>query len=252
MKRCPTCGLTLDDSQTFCTNDGTPLVADKSSYDPGATMVAPPGVVQSTQPPQAPPQAQQTGWQSPARPTAPQMFAPVADLNQPVGNRPSKFVPGLIGGVVTGGLALFAGFLPVMAFIGVSLLCIVWSMIGGAVAAKLYVNRSPVPVRSGEGAVVGVVAGAFGALIYATFDTLIAYALQANDIEVFYKGQGQNITGPMFFAVTGIFGAIIVFGLSIVGGIIGVAMFESRKGYHMSVPPPPPPGYGGPMSGGYR
>src|SRR5436305_5371197 len=139
MKRCPTCGLTLDDSQTFCTNDGTPLVTNKSAYDPGATLVAPPGTVQSTQPPQ---QAQQTGWQSPARPTAPQMFAPVADLNQQVSNRPGRFVPGLIGGVVTGGLALFAGFLPVMAFIGVSLLCIVWSMIGGAVAAKLYVNRS--------------------------------------------------------------------------------------------------------------
>ena len=132
MKRCPTCGLTLDDSQTFCTNDGTPLVTEKSAYDPGATLIAPPGALTSTQ---APPPTQQTGWQSPARPTAPQMFSPVADLNQPVGNRPSKFVPGLIGGVVTGGLALFAGFLPVMAFIGVSLLCIVWSMAGGAVAA---------------------------------------------------------------------------------------------------------------------
>jgi hypothetical protein len=249
MKRCPTCGLTLDDSQTFCTNDGTPLVADKSAYDPSATLVAPPGTVQSTQPP---PQAQQTGWQSPARPTAPQMFAPVADLNQQAGNRPSKFVPGLIGGIVTGILALFAGFLPVMAFIGVSLLCIIWSMVGGAVAAKLYVNRSPVPVRTGEGAVVGCVAGAFGALIYSTVDTLIAYGMQAHDIEVFYHGQGQNITGGMFFAITGIFGAIFVFGLSIVGGIIGVAMFESRKSYHMSAPPPPPPGYGGPMSGGYR
>jgi hypothetical protein len=251
MKRCPTCGLTLDDSQTFCTNDGTPLVADKSSYDLGATLVAPPGGAPSTQPPQALPQAQQTGWQAPARPTMPQMFSPVADLHQPAGDRPSKFVPGLIGGIVTGILALFAGFLPVTAFMGVSLLCIFWSLVGGAVAAKLYVGRSPVPVRTGEGAVVGVVAGAFGALIYLTLDTIIAYAIQAHDIEVFYRGQGQNITGGMFFAVVGILGAIIVFGLSIVGGIIGVAMFESRKGYHTSMPPPPP-GYGGPMSGGYR
>ena len=42
MKRCPTCGLTLDDSQTFCTNDGTPLVTD-TPYDPQATMIIPPG-----------------------------------------------------------------------------------------------------------------------------------------------------------------------------------------------------------------
>jgi len=249
MKRCPTCGLTLDDSQTFCTNDGTPLVADKSAYDPSATLVAPPGTLPSDTPT---PQAQQTGWQSPARPTAPQMFSPVADLNQQPANLPGKFVPGLIGGIVTGVLALFAGLLPVMAFIGISFLCIIWSMVGGAVAAKLYINRSPIPVRNGEGAVVGVVAGAFGALLYSTVDTLIAYSIQADAIEVFYRGQGQNITGGMFFVVTGIFGAIIVFGLSIVGGIIGVAMFENRKSYHMSVPPPPPPGYGGPMSGGYR
>jgi len=249
MKRCPTCGLSLDDSQTFCTNDGTPLVADKSSYDPGATLVAPPGVIQPTQPPS---QAQQTGWQSPARPTAPPMFSPLANLSQQGGNRPSKFVPGLIGGVVTGVLALFAVFLPVTAYIGASLLCIVWSMIGGAVASKLYVGRSPVPVRTGEGAVVGVVAGAFGALVFLTLDTLVAYSIQGHDIEVFYRLQGyNNVTAGIFFAVTGIFGAIFIFGLSIVGGIIGVAIFERRKGFHANLPPPPP-GYGGPMSGGYR
>ena len=252
MKRCPTCGLTLDDSQTFCTNDGTPLVADKSAYDPGATLVVPPGALTTAPPPQGAPQGQQTGWQSPPRPTSPPMFSPVADLNQPAGNRPGKFGPGLIGGAVIGLLSLFAGFLPVTAYIGVSLLCLLWSLVGGVVASKIYIGRSMVPVRNGEGAVVGMVAGAIGALIFVTLDTLIAYSLQAHDIEVFYHAQGQNITAGMFFAVTGILGAILVFGLSIVGGIIGVAMFENRKGYHMSVPPPPPPGYGGPQGGGYR
>ena len=108
MKRCPTCGLTLDDSQTFCTNDGTPLVADKSSYDPGATLVSPPpGALPTAQPPQFPPQGQQTAWQPTAQPTAPPMYGALADLNQPTGARPSKFVPGLIGGVVAGILSLF-------------------------------------------------------------------------------------------------------------------------------------------------
>ncbi|PYS47136.1 MAG: hypothetical protein DMF68_16830 [Acidobacteria bacterium] len=56
--------MTLEDSQTYCTNDGTTLVADKSSYDPGATLVAPqpqynPGGQQPYASPGAPPQWQQ-------------------------------------------------------------------------------------------------------------------------------------------------------------------------------------------------
>lgn len=253
MKRCPTCGLTLDDSQTFCTNDGTPLVAEKSTYDPGATLVVPPGAVPTAQPLQAPPPGQQTGWQSPPRQTAaPQMFSPVADLNQPTGDRPGKFVPALVGGVVTGILALFAAFLPVTAYITLSLLCFLWAMVGGAIAGKMYVSRSPVPVRTGEGAAAGVLAGLFGTLIYLTLDTIVAYSIQANDIEILYRQQGySNVTSGMFFLVTGIFAAIVIVGLSTVGGIIGVAIFEKRKGFPMNVPPPPP-GYGGPMAGGYR
>ena len=257
MKRCPTCGLTLDDSQTFCTNDGTPLVADKSDYDPQATLVAPPGSIPTVQSPGATPQGgAPTGWQPPARPTATplygQQYGEPASPIQQAGPRPGRFVPGLIGGVVTGILCLFADFLPVTAFIFVSFLCIVWSMIGGAVASRLYVKRSPVPVRQGEGAVIGMIAGAFGALIYLLLDTLVAYSLLANGIEAFYRSQGQpQVTGGMFFVVSGLIGAVLIFGLSIVGGIIGVAIFENRVTYHTSVPPPPP-GFGVPPPGGYR
>lgn len=253
MKSCSTCGLTFEDSQTFCTNDGTPLVTDKSAYDPKATLVAPPGAIPTVE---SPPISQQggppTGWQEPPRPTAPPGFGQPIGFAPPMGPRPGKFVPGLIGAVVTGILCLFADFLPVTGFIFVSFLCIVWSMIGGAVAARTYVNRSPVPVRQGEGAMVGLVAGALGALFYLAIDTLLAYALLGHDLEVFYRSQGQpQVTGGMFFAVSGLFGAIIIVGLSVVGGIIGVAMFEKRMTYQVSMPPPPPPGYGGPM-GGYR
>ena len=251
MKRCPTCGLTLDDSQTFCTNDGTPLVADKSSYDPGATLVSPPpGAVPTTQPPQFPPQGQQTAWQVPVQPTAPPMYGALADLNQPTGVRPSKFVPGLIGGVVAGILSLLADFLPPSPYIIFSFFCILWAIIGGAVAARLYINRSSTPVRQGEGAVVGLIAGAIAAVIYLVLDTTIAYSIHGNYIEMVARMQHQNMTAGAFFMVTGVAGAFTIFGMSVVGGIIGVAMFEKRKGYHTSVPPPPP--YGGPMPGGYR
>jgi hypothetical protein len=106
MKRCQTCGLVLDDSQTFCTNDGTPLIADSSSYDPRATLVAPPGSIPTTPPGGGATQGARTDWQSPARPTIQPGYAPQAGYEQPAVPRPGKFVPGLIGGLVAGILSL--------------------------------------------------------------------------------------------------------------------------------------------------
>jgi hypothetical protein len=252
MKRCPTCGLVLDDSQTFCTSDGTPLIADSSSYDPKATLVVPPGSIPTT-PPAAPTQGPRTDWQSPARPTVQPGYAPQAGYGQQAAPpRPGKFVPGLIGGLVAGILSLFVDFLPPSPFIIVSFFCIVWAIIGGALASRLYVKRSQIPVRQGEGAVVGLVAGAIAALIYLALDTTIAYSIHGDYIEMVSRAQGENMSAGAFFALTGIVGALTIFGFSVVGGIIGVAMFEKRKPYHMSAPPPPPPGFGGPMGGGYR
>jgi len=82
--RCPSCNQTYtDETLSFCPNDGTPLVKDApSSYDPQATMIAPPPpnyAPQQDYPPQQgyyapqggqtpPPQGGQTpppGWQQP-------------------------------------------------------------------------------------------------------------------------------------------------------------------------------------------
>lgn len=250
MKRCPTCGLTLDDSQTFCTNDGTPLVAEPSAYDPKATLVAPPGSI-PTAPPQQAPQGARTDWQPSPRPTVQPGYMPPVGYDQTTGPRPGKFVPGLIGGAVAGILSLFADFLPPSPFIIISFFCVLWAIIGGALASRLYVNRSPTPVRQGEGAAVGVVTGAIAALVYLALDTTIAYSIHGDYIEMVSRAQGQNLSAGAFFAMTGIAGAVTIFGFSIIGGIIGVAMFEKRKAYSGNMPPPPPPGYG-PPSGGYR
>lgn len=42
MKRCPTCNRTFtDDTQKFCANDGTPLIADEApAFDPEATVMS--------------------------------------------------------------------------------------------------------------------------------------------------------------------------------------------------------------------
>lgn len=266
MKRCPTCGLTLDDSQTFCTNDGTPLVEDKSVYDPQATMIVPPSSV----PPVPPPtygasgggaQAQQTDWQSPARPTAapgygaqpvqPHYGAQAAYQQPSSGAQAGKFVPGLVGGAVTGILSLFAGFLSTDAFMIVSFFCVVWAFIGGAVASMLYIKKSPTPVRPGEGAVLGTIAGGIGALIYLALDTVVAYNIHGDYVELVSRVQGNNLSAEAFFAVTGVAGAVTIIVFSVIGGLVGVPMFEKRKTFTPSMPPPPPPGYPGQM-GGYR
>lgn len=244
MKRCPTCGLSLDESQTYCTNDGTPLVADKP-YDPQATVMMPPGGAQTSQPSGGQSPASQTGWQTPARPTTPPLYAQ-QNFNQPAGNQPGKFIPALIGGAVTGVLSLIAGFMSPDVFVIFSFFCIVWALIGGALAAKLFINRSPNPVRSGEGAVVGLISGAIAAAIYLAIATPIAYSIHGDYIEFVASQQPERISAGAFFALTGIAGAVTIFGVSIVGGLIGVAMFEKRKAYHASIPPPPPPGYGAP------
>jgi hypothetical protein len=239
----------LDESQTFCTNDGTPLVADKP-YDPQATMMGPPGDVPPMQPPANRTPPPQTGWQPPARPTSPPPVYAAQPFGQPAANLPGKFVPALIGGAVTGVLSLLAGFFSPDVFIVFSFFCIVWAIIGGALAAHLYVKRSPFPVRSGEGAIIGLIAGAIAALIYLAIDTPIAYALHGDYIEMVATQQPERISAGAFFALSGLLGAATILGFSIIGGLIGVAMFEKRKPYPVTMPPPPP-GYGTPP-GGYR
>jgi hypothetical protein len=162
------------------------------------------------------------------------------------GAKPGKFVPALIGGAVTGILSLFAGFLDTNAFVVLSFFCIVWALGGGALAASLYVRRSPTPVRSGEGAVVGLIAGAIAALIYLALDTPVAYSIHSEAIKLLSSQQREKITAGAFFAVSGIFGAVTIAGFSVLGGLIGVAMFEKRKGTIQTSMPPPPPGYGQP------
>ncbi|HEX8709583.1 MAG TPA: hypothetical protein VF723_15190 [Pyrinomonadaceae bacterium] len=267
MKRCPTCGLTLDDSQTFCTNDGTTLVSDKAApYDPQATMVIPPGGVAPPPPPTfgvgAPPaanQGAQTGWQPAARPTVPPAYIPQPGYGSQSAydargaERPGKFVPGLIGGLVAGLLSFFPNLLSTSAFIIVSFFCVLWAFAGGVVASMLYIKRSQAAVRPGEGALLGVIAGAIGALIYLALDTTVAYGLHGDYVEMISRAQGNNLSAGAFFAMTGVAGAVTIIAFAVIGGLVGVPMFEKRRGnMTAATPPPPPPGYGGQAGGGYR
>lgn len=67
-----------------------------------------------------------------------------------------KLRPALFGG-------LLAGVLSALPIIGAAnICCCLWAVVGGLLAGYLYINNSPQPIRTGDGALVGLFAGAIG------------------------------------------------------------------------------------------
>jgi hypothetical protein len=164
----------------------------------------------------------------------------------------NKVKPALIGGVVLGLLSA----IPFVNF--VNLCCCLWAILGGMLAAHLYVKSSTTPASAGDGAIVGAIAGAVGAVISliigiplsivsgaAMRGMLISLMERANPEqgEMFRRqmeATGESVAGAI---VNGLIGAVLLFIFAVIGGLIGVALFEKRKGMPM---PPPPPQTGGP------
>ena len=172
-----------------------------------------------------------------------------------------KLKPALIGGVVL-------GILSAIPLVGaVNLCCCAWAIVGGVLAANLYIKSSPTPVKPADGAVVGAIAGAIGAAIYLVVGVPLGLLVgntmsgalvnlaaqsdpaQAERLREQMAAQGAGIGGAIFM---GLVWAVLLVIFSTVGGLIGVAIFEKRKG---GPPPPPPPpaggGFGGPAGGGF-
>ncbi len=166
-----------------------------------------------------------------------------------------KLKPAIIGGVIVGILS---------AIPAVNTCCCIWALVGGLIAANMYIKASPNPVTPADGAIVGAIAGAIGVvLIFVVgiplqliFGTAMmsmmssimqnadpSQAAQMRDMMAAQGlGIGRAIINAFMYGIT----AVI---FSAVGGLLGVALFEKRKG-GPGVPPPPPPQAGGPGSYG--
>jgi hypothetical protein len=168
----------------------------------------------------------------------------------------NKLKPALIGGV-------FIGVLSVIPFVSaVNLCCCLWAILGGMLATYLYVKNSPAPAGAGDGAVLGVIAGAVGAVISLILGIPIALAMgptmrnmivslmrnldprQAEMMRQQFEAQG-NAIAPLI--IQSLIGAGLLFVFAILGGLLGVPIFEKRKG----TPPPPPTFNAGGGPGGY-
>ena len=144
----------------------------------------------------------------------------------------NKFKPALLGGLVVGLLSS----IPLLNYC-----CCIWGIGGGFLAAFLYIKDSPTPVRPGDGAIIGALAGVVGGLLYLVVGVPLAYFLSGGGaaMEDAFRRAGIEIpfTGALLFIVSGLIGGVILLVLSVLGGLVAVPILEKRK----DGPPPPPP-----------
>ena len=157
----------------------------------------------------------------------------------------NKLKPALLGGLIVGLLSGIHSLIPV-----VSLCCCIWGIIGGVLASFLYIKGSSVPVKLGDGAIVGALAGVVGGIIYVVIYVPFAllYGMATMQEQLDRSGVEIPFSGSILVIVGAIVGAIALVVLSTLGGVIGTAIFEKRKG---DLAPPPPQNFsGGPGSYG--
>ena len=165
----------------------------------------------------------------------------------------NKLKPAVIGGV-------FLGLLSAIPFVNwVNLCCCAWAILGGLLASYLYVKNSATPANAGDGAIIGAMAGGIGAAIFlvvgiplslvsgaAMREMLIRFMAnidprQADLIRQQMQAQGESVSATI---VQSLFVAIILVVFAVIGGLIGIPLFEKRKGGVAVPPPPPAPGAG--------
>jgi hypothetical protein len=182
--------------------------------------------------------------------------------------KPSKLQPALLGGLVLG----LGSVIPVVSY--GNLCCCGWGIVGGALAAYLLIRRSPVlPITKGDGASAGALAGVVGSLIYLIIGVPLSL-LQWNSVVAQMEQRADSVTDaatremmtrivatmenhPVLIALAvWVLFAIVGVGVAALGGVLGAAMFEKRKGQYPPQAPPSsegfPPGYAppGPPVGG--
>jgi hypothetical protein len=176
--------------------------------------------------------------------------------------------PALIGGVLLGILSS----LPWINYF--NCICCAWVILGSIAAARLYVKDSSVPVTLGRGVALGLLTGLIGTIVSALFSIplfLLASRGGAGVMEQMKEALDQVPNIPpqtreaieslasqgginaIFYVVGFVFMLMVNCIVAMIGGAIGVAIFEKRKSGAgpsdtpqyppppADLPPPPPP-----------
>jgi hypothetical protein len=177
-------------------------------------------------------------------------------------NQERMFKPALIGGVIL-------GILSALPFVNVlNCFCCAWVIGGGMVAAYLFVQESAAVVTLGQGVLLGLLTGVIGGIVQTLFSIPLHLMLAGFGMSILQQMQqaveqvpnlppetrdtfralfGRGGWGIAFWILTGFVTVVIYALVGMLGGTIGVAVFEKRKpqapDYYPPVPPPPPPQY---------
>jgi hypothetical protein len=156
----------------------------------------------------------------------------------------NKMKPALYGGLIVGILSV----IPIVNL--ANFCCCLWAIVGGGVASYLYVKGSASPVKAGDGAMLGALAGLIGAGIAIVVGIPLSIvaggitrqlmlslvqSLNPGQVEMMQRQMeaGASVVGAI---VNGLILAVCLIVFSTLGGLIGIPIFEKRKG---DVPPPP-------------
>jgi hypothetical protein len=165
------------------------------------------------------------------------------------GMSPAKLQPALLAGVAI-------GVLSALPFINLAnFCCCAWVLFGGALASYLMQQNHPAPITAGDGAIVGLLAGVIGAVVFTLISVPLTIALgpfQAQIIERVLEGARdmppevrdalENMRGGPALGLGLIvsFLAMLVAGcfFGLLGGLIGALVFRKNT---PDLPPPPVP-----------
>ena len=160
---------------------------------------------------------------------------------------PARLQPALLGGVTIGVLSA----LPV-----VQCCCCAWMLFGGALAAYLMQQNHPEPVTVGDGAGVGIMSGAIGAVVWLIISIPIGAVMsplngrlvqqvlrESPDLSPWLREALESSSNAPGVGIGVVFGFFVMLVLmtatGMLGGIFGAMMF--RKSPPAPVVPPPIP-----------
>ena len=187
-------------------------------------------------------------------------------------NQNAMLRPALIGGILLGVLSAIPPL-----NLG-NCICCAWIIGGGVLAAHLYIKASPTMVTLGSGFTLGLLTGAIGGAISAVFNIPVQILMRS--IFSDYTGQMRQMLGDMperfsalrdlilsassarltpLIVIINLFVNVVLYAIiAMLGGALGVALFEKRKAEppippyqppptELPPPPPPPPSQDAPL-----
>lgn len=162
---------------------------------------------------------------------------------------PAKIQPALLGGVTIGVLSA----LPVVMM--ANCCCCAWVLFGGALSSYLMQQDHPEPIVAGDGAVVGLMAGGIGAVVWLVASSVINTVMapvqnslmqqamrNSADLPPELRALFDSLSSAPAVGVGLIFGffvmLVVMTTFGMLGGLFGALMF--RKPPAPVVPPPIP------------